>query len=92
MVWEVWEVLLLWYTGVVLMGLSTSHLQHTPSSPLIHLYDVINCAQLITSRDGARETPMGHDSETDSALLSHPPPGHPSGLPCFLIWPWYRFL
>ena len=55
MVWEVWEVLLLWYTGVVLMGLSTSHLQHTPSSPLIHLYDVFNCAQLITSRDGARE-------------------------------------
>ena len=76
MVWEVWEVLLLWYTGVVLMGLSTSHLQHTPSSPLIHLYDVINCPTEHPSELRRRGTVFSHFVQLmwQSLLLTMGPP------------------
>ena len=55
MVRGVWKVLLLRYTSAVLGGLSTSHLQRTPSSPCTHLQDVINLAQ---PWGGAREMHM----------------------------------
>ena len=48
-------MLLLRYTSAVLGGLSTSHLQRTPSSPCTHLQDVINLAQ---PWGGAREMHM----------------------------------